>query len=212
MHEPDLRRLIRADVRSRNSASLPVLIDELPILDGNARVDLVSVNGLLTAYELKSAADRLVRLPHQINAIDHVFDRCRLAVAEQHVEAAKSIVPDWWGIDVVRTAELRSSRVIRIRGAHPNPSLDPAAIAALLWRPELMRLLHRNGYRAASRETHARLVAWVVHEIPLGELRREVRTALKRRYRSRTRSRQRRGGGLARPVPRTSGFLARRIR
>lgn len=44
------------------------------------------VNGRLTGWEIKTAADSLVRLPHQQRAYSEVFDRVWLAADRRHIE------------------------------------------------------------------------------------------------------------------------------
>jgi hypothetical protein len=140
-----------------------VIFDELAVRHGSSRIDLAVVNGELHGLELKSDEDTLARLPEQAESFARVFDRVTLVVEERHVRAAVDLVPDWWG---VRVASKESGRVrfCDLKHAMRNPSPDPIAIAALLWREEALHFLEElgiaDGVRSKPRaEIYARLVA-----------------------------------------------------
>src|SRR5580692_2259755 len=112
-----------------------VIFEELGIQHGCSRIDLAVVNGELHGFELKSDRDTLARLPEQAKAYGHVFDRVTLVVEERHVRGAVDLVPDWWGVRVV-CQESGKLRFCDLKHAVKNPSPDPEAIVALLWREE----------------------------------------------------------------------------
>jgi hypothetical protein len=68
------RRLV---VKYQNEADT-VLIDELGLCQGSARVDLAVVNGQFHGYEIKSERDSLRRLGAQADLYSRVFDRVTL--------------------------------------------------------------------------------------------------------------------------------------
>ncbi|WP_197480754.1 sce7726 family protein [Rhodococcus sp. EPR-157] len=61
-------------------------------------MDVAVVNGALSGFELKSARDTLRRLPKQIEIYSRVLDHAVLVVADNHLDSAMSLVPDWWGV------------------------------------------------------------------------------------------------------------------
>ena len=79
-----------------------VLIEELGLCQGRARIDLATVGGVLHGYEIKSNGDRLSRLASQAETSGRVFDRVTFVVGAQHVRAALRLVPRWWGVLRVR--------------------------------------------------------------------------------------------------------------
>lgn len=114
-----------------------LMLDELGILNGATRIDIAIINGQIEGFELKSERDTLERLPAQRDLYNRVFDRISLVVAENHREAAKEIVPDWWGLAV---ASKRHSgvEVARERLPEMNRELDAFTLASLLWRDEAL--------------------------------------------------------------------------
>ena len=192
----DLRRgdYTRGHARSRRACGVAragtdhladpdtLVVDELGLLNGGARVDIAVVNGTVHGYELKSASDTLARLPKQIAAYCAVLDYVTLVVAANHANAALEVVPDWWGILIATMNTAGEVELKAQRSARENPSVDPKALARLLWRDEALEELERRGLADGvrskpRREVYAKLTATV----PLSDLRAVVRRQLKRR-------------------------------
>ena len=55
-----------------------LVIDELGIMHGKARVDIAVINGSIHGYEIKSSMDTLKRLPRQMAAYDSCFQNVKL--------------------------------------------------------------------------------------------------------------------------------------
>jgi hypothetical protein len=103
------------------------------------------VNGVLHGFELKSDYDSLCRLVEQVQAYGSVCNRATLVVGERHVKNAAELMPDWWGIRVVRSDSGRPIfRDLKLPQA--NPSLDPVAIAQLLRRSEAKAFITDMGW------------------------------------------------------------------
>ena len=154
-----------------------VVLDELGLCQGDVRVDVAAVNGELSGFEIKSPADTLARWPKQRRVYSKVVDRAWLVATEKTLEAARA--PGWWGlIRIVETEDRLGLRVIR--DAVRNPSPDPYAIACLLWRDEAIRALAEFGIDRGVR-TKRRTLIWqrLADHVPLDDLRRAVRAALK---------------------------------
>src|SRR5260370_36720159 len=101
MNDRDVRKALRAQlILEHRGEPDTLMIQEMAIPRGAARIDIAVVNGWLHGYEIKSDLDTLVRLVSQRDAYCGVFDRVTLVVGERHVRDAIEFVPDWWGIRV----------------------------------------------------------------------------------------------------------------
>ena len=144
-HENKIREALHNRLRSTSSCGgEAVVLDELGIRRGGARIDLAVVNGRLHGYEIKSDRDNLRRLGSQMEIYNGVFDRVTLVCSQTHVDQALQIIPNWWGLLQVLLADCAVS-FETIRPGELNPSKDGRALAELLWREEAMSLLDRRG-------------------------------------------------------------------
>jgi hypothetical protein len=75
-----------------------LIVDELGLRHGAARVDVAVINGVIHGFELKSDCDTLKRLPSQIKVYNSVLDRITLVVGNRHLKDSINLVPKWWGI------------------------------------------------------------------------------------------------------------------
>lgn len=121
-----------------------VILEELGICRGLARVDLVVVNGRLEGYEIKSDRDSLRRLAGQVESYGKVLDRVSLVVGGRHLREAKRMVPRWWGIVRVETTG-PSPQFVTIRRGGKNPRRDPRSLVELLWRDDAVAFLEQHG-------------------------------------------------------------------
>jgi len=189
-------RLIRAYAERPDT----IIVDELGLCAGHTRADLVVVNGSLTGFEIKSDRDSLVRLKNQVSAYSRVFDYATLVVAGRHLDHAAEQVPSWWGIETVQSWGGRGSRFHVIRPPKRNESLDPLALAQLLWRDEVLEILiSRNRIKQSSRLPRRILWNALIDAVPLEQLRRIVRTQLRTRPHWRADRPQTSGGGRYQP-------------
>lgn len=182
MNDAQLRIATRRSlyVRHKNEPDT-VIFDELGVRRGYSRIDLAVVNGELQGFELKSDKDTLTRLPEQAESFGRVFDRVTLVAAERHVRDAVDLVPDWWGLRVA-CKELGRVRFCDLKYALRNPSPDPAAIVALLWREEALHYLEEQGVAAGIRsKPRAEIYARLVDTMDMVALCERVRTCLRRR-------------------------------
>jgi len=170
MHDLEIRSILRNDLQKKYGGNPDTeVIDELTIGGGRSRIDVALVNGVLHGFELKSDYDTLRRLPEQVQIYGTVCDRVTLVVGERHVEHAVQVVPDWWGILVVRSGRRRA--IFRsLKLPQINPSLDPLAIARLLRRSEAAAVFSELGIsepkHRASRQELCQFLAGHV-ELPL---------------------------------------------
>lgn len=156
------------------------IVDEFEVL-GLARCDVAVINGALAGYELKSASDSLRRLPGQIEQYSRVFDFATLVVADCHLREARKLLPRWWGYSVARWSG-ESVTITPKRMARPNPSIDCASVALLLWREEALGELAERGLDRGRRGwPRARLCESLAMELAPDELRAAVRSRLRGR-------------------------------
>jgi hypothetical protein len=182
MHDPDIRNALKSDLHRRyGSDPDTAVIDELSIRGGGTRIDLALVNGVLHGFELKSDYDSLCRLDEQVQAYGSVCNCATLVVGERHLRNAAELLPEWWGIRVVRSGSGRP--IFRdLKLPQTNPSLDPTAVAHLLRRSEAKVFIADLGWgdpdRTASRRHLCELLA---REAELPRLCDRVRSCIRAR-------------------------------
>jgi hypothetical protein len=172
-----VRTLLKRHLADTGLGHGTVILDELGLCQGDVRVDVAAVNGELSGFEIKSPADTLARWPKQRRIYSQVVDRAWLVAPEKTLAAAAA--PDWWGlIRIVETPDRLGLRVVREAAFNPSP--DAYAIACLLWRDEALAALEQFGLDRGVRTRRRRLI-WrrLADQLPLDDLRRAVRSALK---------------------------------
>lgn len=135
--EQVLRDFVKSEVpRLVRSRSRALLVEEMEVCLGRARVDLAVIADQLIGIEIKGPKDDVTRLPNQALAYSRCFDRVVLLVDESLVDKARPLIPVWWGIVVAMRCdgkfECRFERRPRL-----NPDLDIEARLSLLWREEI---------------------------------------------------------------------------
>ncbi len=124
-------------------------IPEFWIPVSQERADLVLVGRRIEAFEIKSAADDLCRLPRQVIAYGRIFDRCTAVVAERHLDSALALIPAWWGLVTFPGSEIKFSPV---RDAGDNPEIDQSTLVRLLWKEEVRGVLAGLGHNVGAEE------------------------------------------------------------
>ena len=183
MNDREVRHALKSRVLSRYVRDPQSLVlDELGLRHGAARVDLVVVNGLIHGFEIKAERDTLHRLPSQASIYSSVLDRVTLVASSRHIKPALGLVPDWWGVIRIITGPRGGIRFKSERRARYNPQPDALAIAKLLWREEALIFLEEvgaaSGFRSKPRAKIYQRLAEVAH---LDDLRAMVRRQLAHR-------------------------------
>ena len=174
-------RLRQAAPRDRDVA----ILDELGVLRGQVRIDLALIDQHIEGFEIKSDLDTLRRLERQTELFGSVFERMTLVTVQRHLEAAMSVVPDWWGVWVVRSIGGDMQFECR-RSTFPNPDLQFRALVELLWLNESLRLLaSKNAVRGFRSKPRADVWDRVCEVCEPSEIALAVRTHLKARVASR---------------------------
>lgn len=197
MKDADIREgLKRKVLRPYIEDDETLVIDEVGLRHGAARVDILVVNGYLHGYELKGEKDTLRRLSNQIRIYASVLDYVTMVVSENHLENTERIVPDWWGVRVARKGKRGGISFPEIRRPRRNPSPDPVAIAKLLWREEALVCLHEMGKsKGLLSKPRKVLYARLAEALELDSLRARVRRQLRSRTAWRSGGQQMSGGG-----------------
>ncbi|SHK62063.1 sce7726 family protein [Paramaledivibacter caminithermalis] len=158
-----------------------IIVDELSVCQGDARMDVAVVNGLLHGYEIKSEGDTLKRLPNQIEIYNKVFDTVTIVTSDSHLNKTIDIIPEWWGVIKVRKYT-KSFYLEDVREPKLNDFTDAYSIVQLLWRNEALQILKDLGLQKGFL-SKPRYVLWerLVECIELNDLKKYVRQALKTR-------------------------------
>ena len=175
----EVRDLLKRHLVDLQHDDETLILDELGLCQGDVRVDVATVNGEFSGFEIKSPADTLARWPNQCRVYSKVVDRAWLVATDKTL--AQADAPQWWGlIGIIATPNHLGLRVIR--PAQMNPSPDALAIASLLWRDEAIKALDDLGMARGIR-TKPRAFVWqrLVDSVSLDSLRTTVRMALRTR-------------------------------
>jgi hypothetical protein len=182
MRDRDVRNALRRKVLAEHIRDLNTLVvDELGVANGGARVDIAVVNGRLHGYEIKSDADTLQRLPHQIEAYNAVFDRVTIVAGSKHADLMEAAVPPWWGIKIAAAGPRGAVHFSDLRAPRANPEIRPRELAQLLWKDEAVAALEAAGVKGVRSKNRVALYALLASRLSLDELRETVRSALKSR-------------------------------
>jgi len=183
MNDADIRDGLKRKLLRHHIADQDTLVmDEVGLRHGAARIDVLVVNGYLHGYELKSDSDTLRRLGNQIRVYCSVLDRVTMVVGEKHLDEVEAAVPAWWGIKVAAQGRRGGMKFPDVRRSRMNPSLDPVAVAKLLWRDEALALLAEVGRDVGVRSKPRKAVYQRLSDtFDLAVLRGQVRDQLRNR-------------------------------
>lgn len=180
MRDRDVRPALLAYLAPERAAGAMV-VEEMGLLHGSVRADVVLLSEHLHGYEVKAAKDNMKRLPNQVRAYGAVMDKATLVVAEAHLPKALTLLPEWWGV-LVATAEDGRLCLEQERVAAPNPDSSLLAVVKLLWREEALEALARHGLARGLRKwPRGRMYARLVEAVPAHMLKAEVLAALRGR-------------------------------
>jgi hypothetical protein len=180
MVDRDIRAALDRELQ-RAHASDPetLVIDELGICQGEARIDLAVINGAIAGFEIKSDRDTLARLPRQAELYGRVFDYVTLVVGGRYRDKVEAVAPPWWGITLA-TPTTTDVSLQELRPASRNHDVDPCAVVQLLWRDEALEILEEHDLAAGvrskpRRDLWRRLVDKLPHEVLADAVRSRLR-------------------------------------
>jgi hypothetical protein len=158
-------------------------LQEVALAYNNTRIDVVGMHrGVLCGFEIKSEADSLVRLKRQARIYRRYFEKLYLVGAEGHLEAARQVLPGYWGIWAVRA---HGGGVHIIRSTPPaqsprsNRHQKAQPLAMLMRKPELLALLSAiEPERRFDALTRTQLSHLCAERLSIREIERELFDAL----------------------------------
>jgi len=136
--------------RYKNTANVLVL-EEVGLRHGSARIDFLTVKDRLHGYELKGDKDSLYRLENQMPVYNSVLDRVTLIVGYRLADKAMRSVPDWWGVKLAHLGNRGAIHFHDARGPKNNPNIEKVALAKLLWQEQALEVLKEIGADAGVR-------------------------------------------------------------
>jgi len=158
-----------------------VIINELGIDHGATRIDVAVVNGILHGFEIKSEADTLERLPHQMKYYNRLFERMTIVIDQRFLDSVKEIVPSWWGIQVVKRKKDGIVLVNKRKGRRQT-SQDKDLLLKLLWKEDLERFIDYLSYPKKLKLLRKKEICnLILREVNIKTIRLFVYETLKRR-------------------------------
>jgi hypothetical protein len=180
MRDSDVRRALCRKVLAEHIRDPGTLVvQELGLWHGGARVDIAVVNGRFHGFEIKSDADSLGRLEAQRVAYSAVFDRVTLVCGSRHAAAIQEKIPDWWGLKIATSGKRGAVHLEEIRQSQQNANIDPTSLAGMLWRDEALALLLERGIAGVRSKSRGVLCRLIASHVPLDVVRAYVRKTLK---------------------------------
>ncbi|SBV94062.1 conserved hypothetical protein [uncultured Alphaproteobacteria bacterium] len=183
MRDIDVRNALRRQVlKEHESDPSTLVVHELGVWGGIARVDVAVINGSIHGFEIKSDSDTLSRLSGQASAYNAVFDQITIVCGSHHLDNVMERVPEFWGVKVATSGPRGGITLRQQRFPKINRDINPVALSHLLWKEEALEILQTHGYADGVRsKSKAAIYARLAQALPLEELRFEVRTRLKAR-------------------------------
>ena len=159
-----------------------LVVNELGLNHGKCRADIAVINGQLIGFEIKSDSDSLLRLKEQVKSYNEIFDKLYIIVGSRYANTIHKHLPDWWGVIIADKGLRSATRFALNRKAKMNQSINPVSLARLLWRDEVVVILkQRNISPRLLRQPRTILYEHLANILSLNELRKTVRTYLKKR-------------------------------
>ncbi|MBK8727628.1 MAG: sce7726 family protein [Holophagaceae bacterium] len=166
-----------------------VLIEELGVEHGAARVDIALASDRLLGFEIKSDFDTLDRLARQMHTYHRVFDALTIVTTITFVNHVEALLPRWWGILIAAADDDGVVVLHQYRAAVSHDRQDPESLAALLWRDEAYGfLMSQSGPVVKAKAARSAIYQAIAMAVPFDRIREEVISALQSRQSLRPRS------------------------
>lgn len=180
MKDADIREILHTYLKKENkSIRDTIIVDELDLCSGLARVDVAVINGIIHGYEIKSEEDTLVRLPFQVNYYNKTLEKITITTNLNHLKEVKNYIPKWWGLILVE--DKKKTKLIELRKARKNPGIEKQSLLQLLWKDELNKIAEEYNLEI-KRSSNKRILQEIIsNKLELKTISYEVRTALKSR-------------------------------
>lgn len=122
-----------------------LIVDELSLEHGRNRIDIAVFDSYIHGYEIKSSKDNLLRLQNQLSQYSKSLQKVTFVVAENHCDQVIESTPVWCGVVLVTKGPRGGMYFRSIRRAKLNPNVDFFSLAHVLWKSEVIDILHKKG-------------------------------------------------------------------
>ena len=158
---------------------VPVVHQEIGILQGRGRLDVLKVTDRVHGYEIKSEKDHLTRLAQQARLYGQVADRMSLVTTPRHHQKALALIPIWWEV-IVATVVDGEVQLKQHRPPRSNRHQDPRALVEFLWLEEARHFLKQRGrFRRLSGKPRRVLWDRIAEDCRMDDIRWAVAQALR---------------------------------
>lgn len=180
MRDFEIREVLKEYLRDLHAHEESLILDEVGLLNGASRADLVLINGAINGYEIKSDRDTLNRLRSQKDSYSECFETITIVVGQKHLGSVRKAIPSNWGVILV-TDENGQIQVRNIRPPKHNKKLKLASCLRLLWKSELEQAVRSFTVEKIGRETCSTLIEILINSCSEDQILEIVRTTLKHR-------------------------------
>lgn len=160
IREKDIKAALIDWLYEKGHVDDAVIINEMVVANWSRRADIAVANGRLYAYEIKSDADTLKRLPGQVELFSSHFDKLTLVVASKFVSSVLESYPPEVGVlevvserGIIRLRQARAGRIVENKNS--------AILSSFLTKSDLCRLLRREGIKVSLDSPRSELVRQV---------------------------------------------------
>lgn len=182
IREKDIKAALIDWLYEKGHVEDAVIINEMVVANWSRRADIAVANGRLYAYEIKSDADTLKRLPGQVDLFSSHFDKVTLVVASKFVSTVLDGYPPEIGVlevvcenGAVRLRQARAGRIVETK--------DAAVLSSFLTKLDLYKLLRKEGVKATPDMPRRDLVGQV-STLPTRVVKSYVLSFLKEKYKA----------------------------
>ncbi|WP_339217909.1 sce7726 family protein [Ornithinibacillus sp. FSL M8-0202] len=144
LNDSGVRSLLLKELKSQYQNDPDTrIVNELGIQNGQSRIDVAVIKGIIHGFEIKSDYDTLDRLPRQMEYYNKLFQRMTIVSSRKYYKEICEMVPKWWGIKVISSD---GTRLIEKRKGRKQTSQDKDVLLGLLWKKDLEDLIDVLGY------------------------------------------------------------------
>jgi len=178
MRDPEIRNILHSYLSVKNNhIEETIIVDELNIKNGLARIDVAVINGSIHGYEIKSEVDTLNRLESQMLYYNSSLEKISIVVNPKHTKNVTKKIPYWWGIIEVDEYE----NINEIREAEDNNYLIILDALTFLWKNELVNIFTKFNIDYKKSWNRSTLIEVLAEKLGQKILLNEIRQALKLR-------------------------------
>lgn len=156
MNDEIIRSALLRQFAKKHANSDTVIVNELKVARGSARLDIAVLDDRINGFEIKSDHDTLARLPSQLRYYNQVVDRMTIVVGERYLGRVLDIVPEWWGVMQASLNGDGEAVLKTVRRPKLNKSINARGLLEILERGELVFALSKFGLGKG----HSKMTMW----------------------------------------------------